>query len=63
MNLTMTFEERFWGLVLQVIIVLLIVMVAYGIFEAMAERIEHKRELERRACKRYNAPIRPGRRY
>ena len=63
MNLTMTIDQRFWGMFLQFVIVAAVLLIAYGIFESVAEKIERKREIERRACKRYNAPIRPTHRY
>lgn len=63
MHLTMTLEERFWGICLQLIIAAVVFIVVYGIIEAMIERYERKREAERRALKRYNAAIRPTRRY
>ena len=63
MHLTMTLEERFWGILLQLIIVAVVFIVVYGVIEAVIERYERKREAERRALKRYNAPIRPTRRF
>lgn len=63
MNLTMTLEERFWGICLQLIIAAVVFIVVYGVIEAVIERFERKREAERRALKHYNAPIRPTRRY
>ena len=63
MHLTMTLEERFWGILLQLIIVAVVFIVVYGTYEAVCKRIERKREQERRACRRYGAAIRPTRRY
>jgi hypothetical protein len=44
-------------------IVLVVMCVITGIIETICDRIERKREKQRRACKRSGAPIRPGRRY
>lgn len=61
--INMTAEEFFWCIFIGFIIAGVVIGIITAIAEKIAENIERKREMERRACKRYNAPIRPVRRY
>ena len=61
--LNMTADEFFWRVFLWIVVAGAIIGVITAIIEKIAENIEHKNEKRRRACKRYNAPIRPTRRY
>lgn len=61
--LNMTPNEFFWRVFLGFVIAFVVIGIITVIADKIAERIDRKREIERRAFKRYNAPIRPGRRY
>lgn len=61
--MNMTANEYFWHVFLWIVIAGFVIGVITAIIEKIAESIERKREIERRAYKRYNAPIRPTRKY
>ena len=61
--LNMTADEFFWRVFLGFVIAFVVIGIITAIADKIAERIDRKREIERRAFKRYNAPIRPTRRY
>lgn len=57
--INMTPVEKMWCAFFVILGVCLII----GVIDAILERFERKREMERRALKRYGVSIRPGRRY
>ena len=61
--LNMTADEFFLHAFLQIMIIFAVVAVITIIGDAIARRIDEKKERERRAYKRYDAAIRPTRRY
>ena len=61
--MNMTANEYFWHVFLWIVVAGFVIGVITAIIEKIAENIERKREIERRAYKRYNAPIRPTRKY
>lgn len=58
-----TAEEYFWIVFLYIIVTFVAIGLVTFICERVAKRIDEKKERERRAYKRYDAPIRPTRRY
>ena len=61
--LNMTADEFFWHVFLWIVVAGLVIGLITAIIEKIAESIERKNEKRRRAYQRYNAPIRPTRRY
>ena len=61
--MTMTNDEWFWRLFFWIVVFAVVVLAITAVLDKIAERIDRKREMERRACKRSGAPIRPTRRY
>lgn len=61
--MNMTANEYFWHVFLWIVVTGFVICVITAIIEKIDEHIERKREMKRRACKYYNAPIRPTRRY
>lgn len=61
--LNMTADEFFWHVFLWIVIAFVVIGVITAILEAIFCRKERKAENYRRACKHYNASIRPTRRY
>lgn len=61
--LNMTATEWCWRVCFWLVIVGLALSVIGGIIEELILRNRRKKEMERRAYQRYNAPIRPTRRY
>lgn len=61
--INMTADEFFCRVFIGIVIFAAIVMMITCVCDMIADHIDRKREMERRACKRYNAPIRPARRY
>jgi hypothetical protein len=58
----MTAEEWMWRVCFWLVIVGFALCVVGGVIEEIVLRNERKKEEERRALKRYNAPIRPAHR-
>ena len=61
--LNMTADEFFCRVFIGIVIFAAVVMMITCVCDMIADHIDRKREMERRALKRYNAPIRPGRRH
>ena len=61
--LRMTANEFLWTAFLQIMLVFAAVLLLTAVIEAIIRKRELKKERERRAYKRYNASIRPTRRY
>ncbi len=61
--LNMTADEFFWRVFLGLVIFAAVMMAITAVCDKIAERNDRKREMERRACKRSGASIRPTRRY
>jgi ABC-type arginine transport system permease subunit len=61
--MTMTANEWFWRLFFWIVVAAVVILAITAVFDKIADNIDRKREMERRACKRSGAPIRPTRRY
>lgn len=61
--LNMTAHQYLWVAFAKIMIAFFAVLLITAFIEAIIRRREYKQEQKRRACKRYNAPIRPTRRY
>lgn len=59
----MTANEFFWRVFFWLVVVGVVILAITAVLDKIAERIDRKREKERRALKHYDAPIRPTRRY
>lgn len=61
--LRLTANEFLWTAFAKIMLVFLAVLLLTAVIEAIIRKRELKKEQQRRAYKRYNAPIRPTRRY
>ena len=61
--LNMTPDEWFTSVCFWILVACVIISILTWIAEKILDRKERKREKHRRACKRYDVPIRPTRRY
>lgn len=61
--LNMTADEFFWHVFLWIVVAGFVIGVLDWIVGVIIACIERKNEKRRRACKRYDVPIRPTRRY
>lgn len=59
----MTANEFFWRVFFWIVVAAVIIGAITAVLDKIAERIDRKREKERRTLKYYDAPIRPTRRY
>lgn len=61
--INMTPSEFFWCVFIGIVIFAAVVMMITCVCDLIADHIDRKKEMERRAFKRSGATIRPGRRY